>query len=251
MITNKTIGKCGRLGNQLFQYASLVGIAKYNNYSYCIPINQTDLHYFNITVNNCNLEELSLPNLIEDHYFDKDNIFDKPDNRSYYGYFQNYKYFDHCKDFIKRELTFKENSLIQLIKYPLDNNEFVSIHIRRQDYLNNTSLYFIPPITWYLKAMNFFTNKKFLIFSDDKPWCYEAFKGIKNVIISPFNHYIQDLYAMTKCVGHILSNSTFGWWGAYLSDTTNVIMPEFWWKTKKSFEHGFNFKLPSWKLLPL
>ena len=46
MITFSLLGKYGRLGNQMFQYAAIIGIAKHNNYDYCFPLNNTDRSIF-------------------------------------------------------------------------------------------------------------------------------------------------------------------------------------------------------------
>lgn len=246
MISNANIGTDGRLGNQLFQYSSIFGLCKKNNYKYCLPLNQTNLDYFNITVDNCDISKLNLPIHYEKDYFHKENIFDKPDNVSYIGFFQNYNYFDYCKEFIKQELSFKPNTLIDEVDQWFHNKLLVSIHIRRTDYRYYQHFFYQPSLSWYLASMKFFPDQQFIVFSDDKPWCQKSFRNIKNVIISPFKHYIQDLYAMTKCIGHIISNSTFSWWGAYLSNSNTVIMPHKWGDKTNWFQTCCDFSPQSW-----
>lgn len=246
MISNHNIGKDGRLGNHMFQYASIVGLAIKNNYDYCFPLHQTDLSHFNISAPTCDTKELGLKTDSESIYFSRD-IFDKPDNRSYSGYFQDYKYFHHCKDFIQKEFSFKRNELIDTVDSFFNNESYVSIQVRRTDYLHLKHFFMIPSKEWYKYAMTKFPNKKFIVFSDDKNWCKRSFKE-DNIVISPFNHYIQDLYAMTKCISHIISNSTFAWWGAYLANSELVIMPEVWAVNDglTHFRKCCDFIPPSW-----
>ena len=67
---------------------------------------------------------------------------------------------------------------------------------------------------------------------DDIEWCKKNFSDIPNAIFftGDYKHPIEDLRFMSLCKHHIIANSTFSWWGAYLSDDTGVtIYPSSWY----------------------
>ena len=228
MITFSRLGNYGRLGNQMFQYASIIGIAKKNNFDYCFPLTGTEISkWFNLTANNKAVQKKQL----ELHKFSFDpRLFQLPDDLDYftaYGYFgdlQTEKYFEHCKDFIRKEYSFKETVTEIVDKWFSEQEEYVSVHVRRTDYLNISDIHRTLPLDWYHEAMNYFPGKKFLIFSDDLNWCKQTFPEHE---FSPFENEGEDMYAMTKCKGHIIANSSFSWWGAWLGKG-KTIAPKTW-----------------------
>jgi len=221
MITFSFIGNFGRLGNQMFQYAAIVGIAKKNGYDYCFPLKNTQLpNWFNITakdgVHQCQRAHLEA-------FGYEPAVFQLPDNIDYSGYFQSEKYFKHCSDFIKNEFAFKSH-----VKEKVDpwfkDKQYVSVHIRRGDYLPIQDIHPVASVEWYREAMAHFPNKKFLFFSDDLDWCKQTFPEHE---FSPFNNEGEDMYAMSKCQGHIITNSSFSWWAAWLGGQ-KTIAPKTW-----------------------
>ena len=82
---------------------------------------------------------------------------------------------------------------------------------------------------YYKSAMGHFRGYKFVIFSDDIPWCKENFIGDNFTFIDGEEDYI-DLYLMSVCEHNIIANSSFSWWGAYLNTniTKKVIAPKEW-----------------------
>jgi len=223
MITFSCLGGMGRLGNQMFQYASTIGIAKKNNYDYCFPLCNSSLpYYFDLTSKEC--INLNLKTTGEHTFHFNSKLFTNEDNLNYDGYLQSDKYFKHCSAFIKDEFNFKKEIRDKVNNWFLDK-KYIAIHIRRGDYLENPNFHTNLPLEWYIKAMSKFTTNNFLIFSDDKEWCKQNFNSYE---ISPFLNEGEDLYAMTLCEGHIIANSTFSWWGAWLSNSKKVIAPKKW-----------------------
>ena len=111
------------------------------------------------------------------------------------------------------------------------------MHIRRTDYVNNpyhTNL----SVDWYNTAKQHFNDPNILVFSDDKDWCK---KSLPLDTISPFETDGEDLYAMTQCSGHIIANSSFSWWGAYLSNGEQTIIPKEWFPG--NMDAGYTFKV--------
>jgi hypothetical protein len=221
MITFSFIGNYGRLGNQMFQYAAIVGIAKKNGYDYCFPLQNTQLpKWFKITAKN-GMHQCQRAHL--EKFGFEPAVFQLPDNIDYSGYFQSEKYFQHCPDFIKNEFTFKDE-IREKIDQWFGDKEYISVHVRRGDYLTIQNIHPVQPIEWYQKAMEAFPNKKFLFFSDDLEWCRHTFPANE---FSCFSNEGEDMYAMSKCNGHIITNSSFSWWAAWLSGK-QTIAPKTW-----------------------
>ena len=223
MITFSNIGNYGRLGNQMFQYASVIGIAKKNGYDYCFPLHRSSLSkWFDLTTK----DQIYFGNIYNEQMFKfQPIVFDLPDNMDYVGYFQSEKYFEHCSSFIRNEFKFKNEIKQKVDEWFKDKNDsYISVHVRRGDYLNSPNFHPVPKIEWYIEAMKSFPNKKFLFFSDDLDWCKQTFP---EHYFSPFDNEGEDMYAMSKCNGHIIANSSFSWWGAWLGKG-KTIAPRTW-----------------------
>ena len=119
-------------------------------------------------------------------------------------YVQNPEYFDQYCDEIKK-----------LFGDDIGKIDKVAIHVRRGDYVNNPFYVDLTQTDYYEKAMAEFPDSKFLVFSDDIEWCKEYFIGEEYT----FDHSdeLNALNSMASCTGHIIANSSFSWWGAYLS----------------------------------
>jgi hypothetical protein len=235
MIGFNGLGRHGRLGNQMFQYAALRGIAAKHNYDWCIPPSNFRQPYYDHQLFELfNLKSLkyigyvpdNYPLIVEtDFYFDSGLFSNCPDNINLGGFFQTEKYFKHIKNSIKEDFTFKDNIINPCKKIINKFEDCLSLHIRRNDYINIKEFL---GIDYYTKALSYFNNKKVIVFSDDTKWCekQELFQS-NRFFISPFNNAI-DLCLMTLCSGHIISNSSFSWWGAWLSNSSTIISPNKW-----------------------
>lgn len=107
-------------------------------------------------------------------------------------------------------------------------SELVSIHVRRGDYLRLPHRHPFVGVKYLREAVARFPESEFLVFSDDLPWCRGFFKGPR-FHFAEGNTVLADLYLMTQCRGgHICSNSTFSWWGAYLGEGKTVF-PSMWY----------------------
>jgi hypothetical protein len=139
-----TIDLKGRLGNQLFQYATLRNVSIKTGYNFFINTNiewhgQCNiLNYFNIAQSS-NLESIQYayyqPN--GSNFFD-DNIFNINDNTILSGHFENIDYFKENKDIIKKEITIKDESIKRFTDEYInsilsDGSKLVGIHFRRGD----------------------------------------------------------------------------------------------------------------------
>lgn len=134
-------------------------------------------------------------------------------------YFQDPKYFEKYANEIKAlygDITWAGIDMIDKI----------SIHVRRGDYVGNSFYVDLMETDYYQKAMAEFKGSKFLVFSDDIEWCkqQDIFRGC----YFSHNTELEDLNEMMTCNGHIIANSTFSWWGAWLGKG-KVIAPKAWY----------------------
>lgn len=136
------------------------------------------------------------------------------------GYWQTEKYF---KEYRMR--------VIEAFDFPWKSvSGFVSVHVRRGDYLTLTKKH--PPVTreWIDIAMKVFSGYHFIFFSDDIEWCKSVYGHRKDVTFSVGRNEEQDLSYMSWAEHHICSASTYSWWGAWLNQNPNkrVIIPQRW-----------------------
>lgn len=113
-------------------------------------------------------------------------------------------------------------------------NNSVSIHVRRGDYLNskpNDPFQYdgVATISYYNESIAYFKKKTespfFYIFSNDIDWCKRNFIGSEFYFVecNIGEKSWRDLYLMSLCKHHIIANSSFSWWGAWLSDDVSGI----------------------------
>ena len=240
MIGFNHLGIIGRLGNQMFQYAALRGIADKHGYDFTIP--ESD---FNNEWNDHQLFEVfDLPNLknrgrVGDKFlqerqfnYDPELVEQCPDDISLYGYFQTERYFSHITDSIKEDFTFKKDVIENCKEVMEELSEPIALHVRRTDYVEKSQDH--PPcsLRYYHEALKRFHEKRpVVIFSDDVKWCkeQEIFKPDR-FLVSETDNNVYDLCMMTMCSDYIIANSSFSWWGAWLSDNPDkkVIAPRKW-----------------------
>jgi hypothetical protein len=249
MITNLNIGYNGRFGNQIFQFASLIGIANKLGYKPVIPIQNKNVQIqktmdgksFNAKFELLDCFEIDdkyfsndiiVNNIIKESQFNFDSkMFNISDFTAIDGYFQTDEYFKHCSDDIINILKFKE-SILKSAKdlLPNTNKELVSIHIRRGDYTTPNQYHPLIGKEYVDKAMKYFNNVHFIIFSDDKQWCETIWGGLENFTTFYSDSHFIDFCAMSLCDHNIISNSSFSWWASYLSKKENkkIIAPKSW-----------------------
>jgi hypothetical protein len=191
-----------------------------------------------------------------------------PGDCTLFGYFQSPLYFDSMADELRAELkgliskgaraSCPQSSSVT--EDELSQPESVAIHVRRGDYLHH-DCFKVCDVEYYQRSMREIRERvpgaKFFIFSDDPDWCSAHFKDIdvaaiigrrNNVtaITGRRNHLaektatgdrryapnpLHDLYLMSMASHHIIANSTYSWWGAWLGAKPGqqVTMPDRWY----------------------
>jgi hypothetical protein len=231
MITFLDLGNYGRFGNQLWQIASTIGIATKNNHEYAFPAWQYQSFFKN------KLPELyvyNINNVYKEQQFHYEDINLGIGDWNLQGYFQSYKYFNHCEDLIKKHFFFPKLSL-----------KGVAIHVRRGDYLDRSGYHSVQGMEYYEEAFKHFGKEKFTVFSDDIQWCKENFKGNRFDFFEQNGNDFLDFSYMSGFDKFIIANSSYSWWAAYLGEGKEVIAPKKWFGPSgpQDFEDVY---LPTW-----
>jgi hypothetical protein len=229
MITFSQLGRYGRLGNQMFQVASVIGIATKYGYEYGFPYwkNYDHLERFgsseNIDIQSWFKNPLPLvdqsvtyPNRFINWGFH--NLGNLPDNLDISGHMQSEKYFAHCKDLVRHYFEFAK---------PVDPlpEGAICIHVRRGDYDDN--YHPTQKADYYEAALKHMPSAPVFVFSDDISAAWNML-GNEHTYMGG-NHYFTDLQLMASGTHHILSNSTLCWWGWWLSKQEGkVVAPSKW-----------------------
>ncbi len=155
------------------------------------------------------------------------------------GYFQSEDYFGDQANTIRKQfsldhlLTECEETSLALV----DRQNSVSVHIRRGDYLHDPKVLKIHGIMEddYYEAGRHLMERiapeaHFCIFSDDQEAADELTRDWPNKTLMPPASREQDLLLMSRCNHHIVANSSFSWWGAWLNNQSDkqVIAPRRW-----------------------
>lgn len=247
-----SLGKSGRLGNQMFQYAATFALAKTHNTAVGLPTPYKIFHkdheiqlydaFPNISAIQIELSEMSSAKYDYiakegiDFNFDP-SLFTARDDCRVHGYFQSEKYFESYRKEIKEEFRFSDNVVrdcqlkLKQLKQEHSDSPLCAVHFRRGDYTKlshvHTNLgaeYYNPAFGWMSKNIQ---GCKFVAFSDDIKWCKDNLP--KDFILSEMPSMLHDMKLMSMCDAHIIANSSFSWWAAWLSDSTKqVIAPQSW-----------------------
>lgn len=241
-ITFKKLGLYGKLANQLFQVAAVVSYAKRHDIDYFLPewsngwTGGRDMT--KIFKGPFNVDDRVLYTSTEDFKEESMMYSDIPRSHrlSLVGYFQSERYFE--EDLIREMFSIEPRVEAEIVKKNDGTFEGrCSIHVRRQDYLNYPNVHPFLGIDYYERAVTLMKERgyeSFLIFSDDLGWCRDHFIGDEYAFSDKNKHNYEDLVLMSLCSSHIIANSTFSWWGAWLNRNPDkvVIAPRTW------FGHG-------------
>lgn len=223
MITFTRLGQKGRLGNQMWQIASTMGIAARWDLLPFFPQWEYHNHFPNFVRGR--YEYLEKPDNLTEYAYEgteyRDIILDDRHNWDLNGYFQSEKYFWDIKERIAH--LFKTNSM-EII------SPSVAIHVRRGDYVERSHHHRNLGLEYYQEAMKLFPGAKFDIFSDDINFCRKWFWYGPNYIepASP----VSDLAFMASHTGFIIANSSYSWWAAWLAEQLHgaiIVAPTEWY----------------------
>ena len=282
MLAFNNIGSLGRLGNQMFEYAALRGIAARHSYDWMIPtpdrkgIENYSLHdCFKLSPDR-NEGIMFDQYAQEPHFHFSEELFEKcPDNLSLHGFFQSWRYFANVRDQLREDFTFHDgilNPCLEMME-ELEGQEPIMLHVRRGDpnltdprgfkwsYTQCGSMHPVQPIEYYEKALSKFQrDQPVIVFSDSVDWVKEQdfFKPDRFMISEPQDKYSDgsytpygDLCLMSLCSHAIIANSSMSWWGAWLQTNPDkkVIAPKMWFGPDYKDKDTKDLYCPEWLLL--
>ena len=264
----------GGLGNQLFQYAAGLALSNKHNTPLKVNTNFNSLDtsrslaltHFNIDVNQADQSEINhlypssslnrkiqsiLPTSRKSFYkeqkFSFQSNFSQLSSSVYLkGYWQSERYFSSIDQIIKEKYILDPacyKNASDFIQY-LPSHESVSIHVRKGDYLKAPYNAYYAELNneYYQKATAFLKqicpNLKVYIFTDDPSWVKQNLDlGLPFELASgnATNSMFEDFQAMRSCKYHVIANSSFSWWTAWLSahPDKKVVAPNHWFKNSQ------------------
>jgi hypothetical protein len=229
----------GRTGNMMFQIAHGYSKSLEYNRHFIVPSEESlSKHLEKTLFRKLDFNIKTTPSPFESnhisapfHYINMDSPSDNTPT-VYIGWYQSEKYFKKYTEVIK-DLFSPTLEFIERAKkdFPFLGNSVVgAINVRRGDYLLQPTRHPVITLEYINEAYKHLPKCDYImVLSDDIPWCIENIK-IPNVIF--VDNYIDcdGLWLLSLCNHFIISNSSFSWWGSYLSreDNKKVIAPSIW-----------------------
>lgn len=186
------------------------------------------------------------PSYIREKYFHFDpDILYLNDGVYLDGYWQSEKYFKDIETIIRQEFTIKSEMNVKslAIEKQIKSINSVSLHIRRGDYVSNphtNQFHGSCNLKYYFQCVENLTrgvkHPHFFIFSDEPEWTRANLKlpyPTTFVDHNPPENGYEDLKLMSLCKHHIIANSSFSWWGAWLNQNPSkiVLAPKKWFNS--------------------
>lgn len=202
----------------------------------------------------------SIQTVNEPHFHYWSGFHELSDTSILVGYWQSEKYFLHNRNTILDVFTFPDITEAHNVTYANHiKGKFnsVSLHVRRGDYIsdaNTNAFHGCCSMEYYDQAIanleSHLDDTHYFIFSDDPDWVKETFKLNNMTIVTGNNGSLsfRDMQLMSLCKHHIIANSSFSWWGAWLSkDTGLTIAPKKWFLDPSNDTRDIYAQ--SWKLI--
>jgi hypothetical protein len=272
MIVSRLIGG---LGNQMFQYAAgralalrrgvpfridRRGFAEYKTHAFgldcfCAELADAPADQLPGAVKESRLNRLLRPLLrtpLRVHAeraftFDPD-VLSLPDGAYLDGYWQSEKYFSDCAEQVRADFTVRRAPSAENQRWleRIAGCNSLSLHVRRGDYVTNASAAAVHgtcDLDYYRRAVDHVrqasgADPAVFVFSDDPDWVAANLK-------LPFDMHLvrnndaatnyEDLRLMSACRHHVIANSSFSWWGAWLNPSPSkiVVAPRRWFRTNE------------------
>ena len=192
------------------------------------------------TVMKCFMPVLGFPKSLEvcrDYEMTEQDI-QGEDNKYYMGTWESEQYFEDVREEVLSQFDFSKVNKMDpsnaSMREKIENCNAVSIHVRRGDFLNDANNKIhgnICTMQYYKNAVACLESRKsnlsYFVFSDDPEWVRENFTWLDYTLVegnSGIDSY-KDMWLMSCCRHHIIANSTFSWWGAYLNlDADKIVI---------------------------
>lgn len=202
-------------------------------------------HYalFNNIYAHIRLRRLLLPFYFQEKTFAFDpEVFTQKGSVYFDGFWQTGKYFENIGDEIRKEVTLAKplESYSQTVSDNIQKTNAVSLHVRRTVFVSDpviSAFHGSCSLEYYKSAVDHIAknvpNPHFFLFSDDHEWVEENFKWLPfpyTCVKNGIEKNYEDMILMSQCKHHVIANSSFSWWGAWLNPRKDkiVIAPKRW-----------------------
>ncbi len=250
-LTYQHLGHCGRIGNQFWQVASTVGIARTLGVGVQLDP-EWEYRPF-----------LSCP----DEWFGSEDIGKSAEqvvpflHENARNYLQDYGLWKDVDEVIHDAFSLSPGSQLVVdeewkkIRY---SDTTCGVHVRRGDYVGHPDLP-AQEIDYYERAVDSLKPDRVIVFSDDPEWCEQNLPFADTVyrgVVRPLNdgsveEYRKvppldwiDIYLMAKCDSHVISNSSYSWWAAWYARDAETRYPSMW--TNFDWFEWRRMILPGW-----
>ncbi len=207
MITYSNLGKNGRLGNQLWQIASTIGIAAARSEEFSFPVWQY-------------ADRFLMPSewFLGSSGVESETLADRLPEAAR-PYLQDVSYIQPIEDTLRDTFRLRDDRFIDSISIWLNIDHCAGVHVRRGDYAEEWRGHGLLDRQWYL---DHWPSGKVIIFSDDPEWCKDNLPG-------EVHHFgeIDDFHLMTRCRELLISNSSYSWWSGWIGGQP-VTYPDPW-----------------------
>jgi Glycosyl transferase family 11 len=269
----------GGLGNQLFGWALAESLALIHTENVTVSVENLSSRGYGLGSFNLNVEPHIRKNRVSKNFFPirifrrltedyfkpsylfKESSFNYDEKvfdsrfRNFQGYFQSWKYFDFNRNDLVQQLRILRHPSVAYedLCEKLQRKPFVTVHVRRGDYVQLTDYHGIASAAYYQYARTImdkmldYKDSNYVVFSDDLD---EAKKVFPNANLYIGNEHLADpaenLLLMSHGIGFIGANSSFSWWAAYIGDPEDrpIIFPRPWFREKSL--NTDDLLLPSW-----
>ncbi len=235
-VTFNALGRAGRLGNQLFQIAATIAVARKCGVPYVFPeweaarFFEHPLPSYRFTTLPNRRYHRAVPTYVQRTFSYEEIEASAP--LSLRGNFQSERYFAAVADEVRRVFEPKARVIGYLRgEYAaiLETKPW-SLHIRRGDYVDNPLYADLARSDYYANALRHVPDgTAVVVISDDIEWARGRFAG-ERFHYSRESVAEHDLFLMGLCAGNIIANSSFSWWGAWLGEFPGkpIVAPRAW-----------------------
>ncbi|GFS12858.1 galactoside 2-alpha-L-fucosyltransferase [Elysia marginata] len=221
----------GQLGNNMFQYAGLLGLAKMNGRMPFFPLSSLVRQVFKISHVDTIKEASTWKRLPEANHGKYEPFYEHlPEgNLTLAAYLQSYKYFQAIEKEVRQEFQFREGiqrramGLIKFLRPKIGTRTPIGVHVRRFDLLTQKEVKLgslTAPKSYFQQAFAWMRSRHgdvvFLVATDDPSWCKENILQGDDVILLPHATADVHLCALAACRHVVMSVGTFGWWAGWL-----------------------------------
>ena len=266
----------GRLGNWLFQYAAARSLALDRRTEVALDVSRYSswrhpfagqvkraLGFFRLDTQYTRGRECAVEHAESGWGYDP-RLHELSADTRLRGYFQSPRYWRGHEDAIRTDLQparLPRDREFDALLAAIEGSEAVAVHVRRGDYLTTErELHFVCTDAYYARALDYMrehvSTAQVLVFSDDPAWCRTHFEDNAQVVDLAASRAepALDLFLMSRCKHHVISNSTYSWWPAWLNDSAGKIVctPDRWFNDAEMSARAMRDTVPAdWHRIPL